>query len=144
MNATTASAPSSAPTANPTPNDQAARDLLASVPLYASASADQRGAIERDMAGMLADGMTVEDYLSSLASWEGDAADYLDQLPGADYDDDDTTASEEQAPAPTSTLKEANATLSKFGAACRDATDANYRLGALAWDYVQQFLGAAP
>jgi hypothetical protein len=138
---TTTSVAPSAPTA--TTNDQAARDLLASVELYANASAEQRAAIERDMAGMLADGMTVEDYLSSLASWEGDAGDYLAQLPDANQDDD-TTASEEQAPAPTSTLKEANATLAKFGAECRRQADANFQLGALAWDYAQQFLGAAP
>src|SRR5262249_13904108 len=57
---------------------------------------------------------------------------------------DDTTASEEQAPVPTSTLAQANKTLAAFGAACRDATDANYRLAALAAQYVSEFLGAAP
>src|SRR5947209_5090206 len=49
-----------------------------------------------------------------------------------------------EEPKPTATLAQCNATLAKFGAECRTAADANYRLADLAARYVAEFLGAAP
>jgi hypothetical protein len=51
---------------------------------------------------------------------------------------------EADAPAPTSSLAQANKTLERFGRECRNQADANYVLASLAQQYVEEFLGAAP
>lgn len=128
---------------------------LSTLPLYRAATPDQQAALDQDCAECLAQGLPLADYLAGLAEWASADA-YLSSLPADDASDDATTdpapaadqddssASEEQAPAPSSTLAEANRTLTRFGAECRRQADANYTLGALAFQYVQQFLGASP
>ena|SRR5579862_71043 len=47
-------------------------------------------------------------------------------------------------PVPTHTLAQANATLAAFGKQLKQQADGNYRVAALAAQYVAEFLGAAP
>src|SRR5262245_48162813 len=128
MESTTMSETTTATLTPSTPNDAVARAALESVPLYADATPEQRAALEQDMARCLAEGIGPDEYLEGLATWGGDAADYLaecgDESPA---DADDSTAAEQDAPVPTSTLAEANKTLKSFGEACRSQADANYR-----------------
>lgn len=125
-----------------TPNDAIIRESLAPLPLYANATPEQRTDLEADCARCLADGISLEDYCSALAEWP-DAGGYLSQA-GDGPDADDSTPADQDAPAPTSTLAEANRTLARFGQACRTAADHNYATAELAFQFVTEFLGSAP
>jgi hypothetical protein len=91
------------------------------------------------------------EQLADFVAMCGEYASATELLDGEDADaeaDDEEQATEPtpaaQEPAPTHTLQQANATLAAFGRQCRTAADHNYRAAALAAQFVDEFLGAAP
>lgn len=134
----TQSITSPVPTSSPTTHD-----CLLGSPVYSAASQEQQAILVADADECLADGLPLSEYMATLDQY-ATAAEYIGEEPGEELDTQDTTAAPEQAPAPSSTLAQANATLGKFGAECRRQADSNYTLAGLAYRYIDEFLGAAP
>jgi hypothetical protein len=129
-------------TTTDTPNREQFAAAMSALPWWEQSTQEQR----EQLYGICTDcGIPMEEYAAE-ASVFSSAAELLDaeEL----EDEEQATAAEPtpavQEPAPTHTLAQANATLAAFGRQCRTAADHNYRAAALAAQFVDEFLGAAP
>jgi hypothetical protein len=115
---------------------------MSALPWWEQATPEER----EQLHGICTDcGIPVEEYAAEAAAFSS-AAELLD---AEELEDEEQAATTEptpaaQGPTPTYTLAQANATLAAFGKQCRTAADHNYRAAALAAQYVDEFLGAAP